>query len=485
MDSLPIQPYDIAMLAVIVLATLFGLWKGMAWQLASLGSLVASSIVAMRLSGPVAPYISSHEPWNRFIAMLVLFLATSLAIWLAFRLVAGAIDRVRLKEFDRQMGALFGLAKGCLLCLVITFFAVTLSETARQAVLKSRSGKYIALAIRKATPVMPREVRDVLGKYIDQLDQGLDPNTPPGALPLQRTADVDSTRRVPTTGGPPAAPGADEPLAEQIKVDIGQRVKGRLDQHVTEGLKGLDQRWDSLKTNVTSKVDEGLSAVDSEVGTRLDQGLESLDFSRLLVEPAGTSTLVALPSYRVGPSDVLKIRQTAPTASGGQAIDGLYRVERDGSLDLGRFGKVRAAGERLADVEHQIERHLAGELPGADVSLSVAAAESEVYYVIGGGAGEGANVWRLRATGNETIEDAIRGAGNAVEGIDKIWLVHPPAWGTSPGQLVPIEWDAARGRAAPNYRIAPGDAVFVSRTGSPWAAHAQDWVAAWLQWLRR
>jgi hypothetical protein len=55
--------------------------------------------------------------------MLALYLATSLAVWLLFRLVAGIIDKVKLKDFDRQVGALIGVAKGVLLCLVITFFA--------------------------------------------------------------------------------------------------------------------------------------------------------------------------------------------------------------------------------------------------------------------------------------------------------------------------------------------------------------------------
>ena len=70
--------------------------------------------------------------------MLVLYVVTAGAIWLLFRLVSGIIDRLKLKEFDRQLGALFGLAKGVLYCVIITFFAVTLSEPARQAVLQSR-----------------------------------------------------------------------------------------------------------------------------------------------------------------------------------------------------------------------------------------------------------------------------------------------------------------------------------------------------------
>ena len=196
MDSFAIQPYDILMLAVLVLTTVFGAWKGMAWQIASLSSLVVSCLVALRFSGPLAPYISQHEPWNRFLAMLLLYLVTSLVIWMVFRLVAGMIDRVELREFDRQVGALFGLFKGTLLCLVVTFFAVTLSEGARQSILKSRSGYYIALMIERGTPAMPQEVRDVLGKYIHQLDEKLDPSTPaeesPGLLPALPALSTES-----------------------------------------------------------------------------------------------------------------------------------------------------------------------------------------------------------------------------------------------------------------------------------------------------
>lgn len=170
-----LQPYDLLMVVVIFICTLFGAWKGVAWQVAALASVVVSSLVAIHSSGPLAPLISAHEPWNRFFAMLALYIFTSLTIWMAFRLLAGIIDRVQLKEFDRQLGALFGAAKGVLWCLVITFFSVTLSDTARQAVLHSRSGQYTALLIQHGEPVLPTEVRAVIGKYLDELDRRLAP----------------------------------------------------------------------------------------------------------------------------------------------------------------------------------------------------------------------------------------------------------------------------------------------------------------------
>ena len=110
--------------------------------------------------------------------MLLLYVVTSLAIWLAFRVVADFINRVQLKEFDRQLGALLVLPKGLLWCILITFFTVTLSEPARQTILKCRSGQYILIVAHCAWPVLPAEVRAELGKYLQQLDEKLDPRTP-------------------------------------------------------------------------------------------------------------------------------------------------------------------------------------------------------------------------------------------------------------------------------------------------------------------
>jgi len=94
---------------VLAAATLFGFWKGMAWQLASLASLVVSYFAALRFSPVLAPMFGSQEPFNRFVAMLVVYLVVSLVIWLAFRVVGDAIDRLRLQEFDRQVVAEMGL----------------------------------------------------------------------------------------------------------------------------------------------------------------------------------------------------------------------------------------------------------------------------------------------------------------------------------------------------------------------------------------
>jgi membrane protein required for colicin V production len=174
------QTYDLLMLAVLGAATIFGFWKGLAWQIASLASLVASYFLALKFADRIAPMLSQHAPWNKFLAMLVIYAGASFAIWMIYRFVGAAIDRVKLNEFDRQMGALVGFAKGVLLCIAITFFAVTLlSQTQRERIIASRSGQYIVQILDKADAVAPPEIRQVIGPYIQKVKDPLNPNYQP------------------------------------------------------------------------------------------------------------------------------------------------------------------------------------------------------------------------------------------------------------------------------------------------------------------
>jgi membrane protein required for colicin V production len=167
--------YDILMLVILTGATLFGAWKGMAWQLASLASLVVSYLVALRWSEPASHYFGKPSPWDRFLAMLVLYVLSSLIIWSLFRFVRTWIDRVQLKGFDHQLGALLGAAKGVLWCVGITFFAITLSSKARDQILHSRSGYYIAILLNRADPVIPNELHEMLDPYLKKLEHELAP----------------------------------------------------------------------------------------------------------------------------------------------------------------------------------------------------------------------------------------------------------------------------------------------------------------------
>lgn len=166
--------YDIIMIVVLIAATLWGIRKGLAWQLASLGSIFLSYVVALQFRGVLAAQINAEPPWNIFLSMLILYLGTSLVIWVGFRLVKDIIDRVKLKEFDHHVGGVFGFAKGVVLCVIITLFAVTLlGEKEQQMIVNSRSGYYIAVLLDKAHAVIPAEVHDQVHPMLHKLDESL------------------------------------------------------------------------------------------------------------------------------------------------------------------------------------------------------------------------------------------------------------------------------------------------------------------------
>jgi membrane protein required for colicin V production len=177
------ETYDIIMLTLLGVATLYGALKGLAWQIASLASLVLSYLAAYKFRGELAAKIDATPPWNIFLAMLMLYAATSAVIWLLSAAVSATIDRWKFRDFDRQLGALAGFVKGVLFCVVVTLFVVTLlGETARQSVVRSKSGAYIARLLHDTDSIMPPEIKSVLAPHIARLNAELDPNRRPDTV---------------------------------------------------------------------------------------------------------------------------------------------------------------------------------------------------------------------------------------------------------------------------------------------------------------
>ena len=166
-----LEGYDLVMLGVLAGAAVLGYFKGMVWQLAWIAGIAVSTYVAFRFGPGLAPSFGSQAPWNRFAAMLALYVGCSLAVWIVFRLISGAINAVHLSAFDHQLGLLLGLAKGALLCIVITFFTVTLAPNYRQQIVASRSGRLVANLIVRADSYLPKELHETVSPFVKQFEQ--------------------------------------------------------------------------------------------------------------------------------------------------------------------------------------------------------------------------------------------------------------------------------------------------------------------------
>ncbi|TWT97944.1 Colicin V production protein [Botrimarina colliarenosi] len=219
--------YDLLMLAILVGLTLYGYFKGMAWQIAYVASFVASYFVAVRFADQVAPNITFvNPPANKFVAMLLIYAGCSFAVWTIFRVIRNGIDSVKMEGFDHQMGAIIGFARGVLWCVGVTFFAVTLlPATQKQQIVNSRSGYYIARLLDETNSLFPPEVHQVVGPYLDRLNselhngQAAAPSAAPQSNPFGwPTAGATTPQPAPAWGQPAQPtgwPAATQPATNQ------------------------------------------------------------------------------------------------------------------------------------------------------------------------------------------------------------------------------------------------------------------------------
>lgn len=147
-----------------------------------------------------------------------------------------------------------------------------------------------------------------------------------------------------------------------------------------------------------------------------------------------------------------------------QQIAGEYIVGPDGAVTLGSYGSVRVVGMTVAEAKRVVEAYLGRYLEAPAISLSVAAYNSKVFYVIMQGAGLGDGIFRLPVTGNETVLDALSQL-NGLELVSskKIWIARP---NREPGsvQILPVDYYAITELAETNtnYQLLPGDRLFVA-----------------------
>lgn len=150
-----ISVFDLLVTIFLVTATFWGGLRGVVSQVSAIATWVLSVLAAARYGSAVDEIVSIPEPWRASVSALIVFCATALALSVAFRLVKRAVSLSGLKEFDRQAGALFGLIKGCAICVALTFFCVLTSEKTRDLVDNSKTGPYLAsvsLLLKDAFP---------------------------------------------------------------------------------------------------------------------------------------------------------------------------------------------------------------------------------------------------------------------------------------------------------------------------------------------
>ena len=124
-------------------------------QITSIVALLAGWYVSSRYSVKFESYFPIGDALRQKAASVVTFFAVVILVTIFGRVLSGMFIGGVLKEVNRQLGALFGLVKGVIVCLVITYFAVTLSSPTKNFVIGSRSGRLMVQILCEAQKIIP------------------------------------------------------------------------------------------------------------------------------------------------------------------------------------------------------------------------------------------------------------------------------------------------------------------------------------------
>lgn len=122
---------DIAVVAIIALSALFGLFRGFVREVLSLVVWVFSFWTASRYSDALAAYFGPipHPDLRLAAAFLTLLLAALIAGFLVTAMAVRLIRASVLSGPDRTLGALFGLLRGVLVVTILAMVTAPMTQT--------------------------------------------------------------------------------------------------------------------------------------------------------------------------------------------------------------------------------------------------------------------------------------------------------------------------------------------------------------------
>lgn len=165
--------YDAAMAGVVVAGMIWGAWRGVTWQVASIASLVLGYLVAHPASAQLAPHFPGDPVIARALAMLAVYAGVSGLVFLGAWAIRATLRAMKFEAFDRHLGMMLGGVEGALLGVVVTFFVVSLAPATREPIFTSPAGRVVGRVMDALGPVLPSEARDALAPFIAQAKQAV------------------------------------------------------------------------------------------------------------------------------------------------------------------------------------------------------------------------------------------------------------------------------------------------------------------------
>lgn len=165
-------------------------------------------------------------------------------------------------------------------------------------------------------------------------------------------------------------------------------------------------------------------------------------------------------AYIVEPGDVLYVQPS--DLDSPLRLPGDQSILLDGTISLGKFGRMPVAGKSLVTIEREVEakiKDMDTEFKGT-ITARVVSRNSKVYYVLG----EVNSPGSFPLDGRESVLDGLIQAGGLTKraASSRVILVRP-SLPNQPRSVFPVCYQqiVQLGDTTTNYQLAPGDRIYV------------------------
>lgn len=118
--------FDYAVMAIVVISALLGVWRGLVYEVLSLLGWVAAYLAARLFAQDVLPFVPEGvggESLRLAAAFAGVFMTTLVVSGLVAWAVSRLVQFVGLGVLDKLLGALFGMLRGVLIVLALVWLA--------------------------------------------------------------------------------------------------------------------------------------------------------------------------------------------------------------------------------------------------------------------------------------------------------------------------------------------------------------------------
>ena len=115
---------DFAVIVILLVSMLIGLWRGLLYEMLSLLGWPIAFVLSKLFAGSISPLLPIvQEAMRNTVAYALVFIAALIAWGIVVRLTSRMLKSIGSDWTDRAMGGLFGLLRGGLVVLVLTWLA--------------------------------------------------------------------------------------------------------------------------------------------------------------------------------------------------------------------------------------------------------------------------------------------------------------------------------------------------------------------------